>query len=535
MQKKMPVMVSDPSELQQLPIGTQDFEQLRINNMVYVDKTRQIYEIARLNSAFFLARPRRFGKSLLCSTLKYLFQGRRDLFKDLWIDQSNWDWKQHPVIYISMAELRHGTVAILTTELTDTLAGIAASYNITMQKEHPATMFKKLMVALATQEQVVVIIDEYDKPMINQLHDLGLLNEFRVFFKEFYGSLKDCGEHLRFLFITGVSQFSMVSIFSDINHLNKITLSESAETICGYTQQELESVFAAHILQAEAKDTLSHDEFLLKIKRWYNGYYFTEPGPGVQSVYNPFSILKFLYDKKFRNYWFTTGTPSFVIELFKKHHFQAVDFENVRAVQEDLEDFTPEEPELKTMLYQTGYLTIKSYDSDSGVYALAFPNLEVASSCAEQLLKRLFKLKHIEVRDHTLELRGAFVANQLTLIRGILTRILAQIPYDMRPDAERGYQIVFYMLLRLMGLEIRVEEATAIGRIDAVIKTPQHVFIIEFKIRGTAQDAMQQIKDKRYADKYLLDGLPIRLMGVVFDPDQAIVSDILIEDFDEKA
>ncbi len=408
-----PITVPNPLELLELPIGTQDFQKLRTCNMLYVDKTRQIYDIARLNAPFFLARPRRFGKSLLCSTLDYLFRGKRELFKGLWIDQSNWEWKTHPVIHLNMSDLQHQTVAILENSIANELIKIGLEYGVTVQREIVGDMFRKLIIALATIAPVVLIIDEYDKAMINQLHDIAVLNEFRAFFKAFYGSLKGCDQHLRLLFITGVTQFSMVSIFSDINHLNKLTLSESAATLCGYTQQELELTFAPYILRAEATEQLSHDEFLAKIKHWYNGYCFTKPQTHLPRVYNPFSILKFLYDKSFENYWFTTGTPTFVLNLLEQHTFNVPDFEHVKAVSDELENFTPAEPELTTMLYQTGYLTIQSYDAARRTYILGFPNFEVAASCSEQLLKRIVKLKGSDVRDAGLELREVIIENYI--------------------------------------------------------------------------------------------------------------------------
>ncbi len=403
-----------------------------------------------------------------------------------------------------------------------------------MQKEHPATMFKNLIIALEKQEQVVVIIDEYDKPMINQLHDIAALNEFRAFFKEFYGALKDCGQYLRFLFITGVSQFQMVSVFSDLNHIDNLSTTELAATLCGYTQSELEATFQPYLLPLAEKEALSYHDLLKKVKTWYNGYYFATPNKLAQTVYSPFSILKLCKHAEFKKYWFTSGTPSFVIEYFKNHQFMPVDFEKVAATAERLETFVPEKPDLTTMLYQTGYLTIQSYDSDSSMYTLAFPNFEVASACSAQLFMHQTTLSESILHTACTKLRNAFAAGNTSDIKPILTTILSQIPYPIRPNIGADYQAIFYIMLNALGLPAIIEDMTAICRTDVTIKAPATIYILEFKISGTAQTALKQIKDKRYAEKYAPEGLPIVLMGVVFNPKKGTITGVVTEKWKKR-
>lgn len=520
-------------KLQKLPLGQQSFKLLRKDNCLYIDKTKHIYDLIDTGNAYFLARPRRFGKSLLCSTIKHLFRGDRELFKGLWIDQSDWQWDKYPVIHISMAQLQHTSVDQLTTSVTRAFLLIAHEYGVTIDPGVPGQMFNDLILALAPIGKVVIIIDEYDKPMINQLHDLTELEKFRLFFKQFYGSLKDLGEHLRFLFITGVSQFSLVSIFSDLNHLDQISLTEQAATICGYTQQELETACKPYFERAEQLLGIPYQELLATTKAWYNGYCFAKPSPRVERVYNPFSILKFCKHADFENYWFATGTPSFVLPLLNNYEFAITDFEKVTATSGRLTALNPAEPNLTTLLYQTGYLTIQSYDRDSEMFTLGFPNHEVARSCSEQLFIHTTKLSENVLHNVCTELKKAFVTNQLDNLKAILANYFAQIPYTIAPLEERGYQGLFYIMVFALKLNIVVEEATSIGRIDAVITTAKNIFILEFKIRGTAEQALQQIKDRRYAEKYSYQNLPIVLIGILFDPETRTVTEVLSENYSD--
>lgn len=515
-----------------LPIGIQSFEDLRTSNMVYVDKTRDIYNVITTGRAYFFARPRRFGKSLLCSTLKELFLGNRELFKGLWIDQSDWEWKKHPVIHLDLSKIPHTTPEKLGAALNKKLTAIARDYQVVIAGEEPGELLDELINALKSLGKVVLIIDEYDKPIVDALHNLALTDAFRLFFKSFYQSLKANGEHLEFLFITGISQFAKMSIFSELNHLFNLSNTEMSATLCGYTQHELEDVFGKHLQHVATKLGCSYQDILTTTKLWYNGYYFTAPESNIQRVYNPFSIINFCKDGKYNNYWFASGTPSFVIEFFKRHQFVVPDFEQVSASLERLQSFQPEKPDLTTMLYQTGYLTIQGYRGDANTYTLGFPNYEVANACSGQLFNYLTKQPIDLLQNATADLRIALMQHNLDNIKSSLAQIFAHIPYTIKPANENGYQMIFYLVLRMLGLNTVVEEPTSIGRIDAVVRTPQRIFIVEFKIRGSAKDALEQIKDRRYPEKYVGEGLPITLVGILFDPATKVrtVTDVLWEE-----
>ncbi len=516
-----------------LPIGTQDFEKLRTSNMVYVDKTREIYELVATGDTYFFARPRRFGKSLLCSTLKELFLGNRELFKGLWIDQSDWEWKKHPVIHLDLSKIPHKTPEKLGAALNKKLKEIARDYQVIIEGEEPGELLDELINALKSLGKVVLIIDEYDKPVVDALHNLELTDAFRLFFKSFYQSLKANGEHLRFLFITGISQFAKMSIFSELNHLFNLSNSAMAATLCGYTQQELEDSFSKRLQHIATKFGCSYQEILATTKLWYNGYCFATPGPNIQRVYNPFSIINFCKDGEYNNYWFATGTPSFVIEFFKQHQFIVPDFERVSATRSTLTELIPSSLNLTTMLYQAGYLTIQGHRADAMTYTLGFPNYEVANACSGQLFNYLTKQPIDLLQNATADLRIALMQHDLDNIKPSLAQIFAHIPYPIKPANENGYQMIFYLVLRMLGLNTIVEEPTSIGRIDAVVRTPQRIFIVEFKIRGSAKDALEQIKDRRYSEKYVGEGLPITLIGILFDPDPKArtVTEVLWEEY----
>ena len=505
--------------LQDLPVNLQDFETLRRGNYLYIDKTQDVYELARPASpAYFLSRPRRFGKSMLCSTFRALFSNKKELFKDTWIGNSNWEWKQYPIIYLSMDNIGHKTPQILEAKLQESLAATAKEYGVRIKLDTPGDMLKNLILQLEqTSGKVVLLVDEYDKPLINNLDNIILLNQFRTIMKELYGCLKDFGSKMRFLFITGVSRFSMVSIFSDLNHLKILSDSPKAATLCGYTQAELEHNFSDYLKKATAKFGFSREQMLAEIKHWYNGYCFVNPTETPARVYNPFSITNFFDDLIFKNYWFSTGTTSFVINYFKEHPFVLTDFEHVKASATTLDALIPGNLNLTTMLYQTGYLTI---DSHSGrTFTLSMPNQEVRESCAEGLLNFMQNNTGSALLEFAQELKTLFQTNKVaeTNLMTVLKKICTHIPYTIKPTNEKGYQLVFYLVLQMTGLDITVEEPTALGRIDAVIAIDNNIFILELKIKGSATKALRQVVDMRYAEKYLATGKSVTCIGAVFD------------------
>ncbi len=522
--------------LQKLPIGIQDFETLRNGNYLYVDKTKDVYEIATEGVAYFLSRPRRFGKSMLCTTLKALFTGKKHLFEGTWIGSSNWQWQEHPVIHLDFNELEHESPADLKKKLQARLIAIAIKHGINLEKnESPGTLLLQIIKALAApgKLQPVVIIDEYDKPMINNLGNPALFEAYRDVLYNCYTPLKSLDSSLRFLFITGVSQFAKVSIFSALNHLKNLSGHPQAATVCGYTQAELEHNFADYIVKAAKKIGCSYDEMCAEIKRWYNGYAFMNPADAPHRLYNPFSIINFFDAVRldvvhFKNYWFESGTPSFAIDFFKNHAFSATDFEQVEAMGSTISALVPEKLNLTAVLYQTGYLTIKRYTDQ--IYELGFPNYEVRASCIDGLLTFVYDVKPHVLHKLGTELYTLFTKDTLTeeALVDVLNRVCSQISYKLIPEKERIYQAILWAAMCTSGLNTNVEDATAKGRIDITITVNNHIFILELKIRGKADGAVQQIIDRRYAEKYITRGHKVTCVGIVIDAQERMITDCKI-------
>lgn len=519
-------------KLLKLPIGIQDFEQLRLNNYLYVDKTKDIYNLVTQGYAYFLSRPRRFGKSLLCSTFKALFQGKNNLFKDTWIASSDWVWDSYPIINLDFSKLVYNAPAGLEVALQKSLVETAKQFDIELAINLPGEMLANLVDKLyANGQKVVILIDEYDRPLINNLQDLKQVDAYRKLLKQFYSPIKELGYKLQFLFITGVSQFTQVSIFSDLNHLKNLSSSWQAATICGYIEPEIKTYFSQYLDIACHKYNCSKEQLLAQVKYWYNGYVFTDPAVSPMRVYNPFSVINFLDELRFDNFWFKSGTPTFIIDYFKDREFVIADFENVLATDNQLSALLPEKLNITTLLYQTGYLTIKSYDQDSRLFTLGFPNAEVSESCSDQLFELVTNKTAGPLFGFAKNLRLAFLEHKLDLLLPTLKKICAYLPYTIHPNNERGYQLVFYLIMQFIGLDIIVEDPTALGRIDAVIKINNRVYLIELKIRGCATQALEQISERCYDEKYRAEGLIVTHIGIVFDasPNVRTVTEIAIK------
>lgn len=504
--------------MKKLPDNIADFKTLIDGGYIYVDKTKHIYNLLTGSGQnFFLSRPRRFGKTLLISVLEQIFLGNRDLFKGLWIDQSDYTWPKHPVLRLSMAGVGSRTPEQFEKNLILELHQKAEAAEISLGKASTAeSCFKTLVKELSKKGQVVVLIDEYEHPILSHLHQPELAAEIRESLKTFYGILKDLDKNLRFVFLTGVTKFSKTSIFSGINNLTDLTLSERASTLLGIEPQELELYFSEQIDLMAQKQEVSREQILASLKDWYNGYCFSEELPS--TVYNPCSVLKCLESKKFKNYWFETGTPSFLLQLFKEKDYPILDLETVALSTPDLGTFDIDQIELSTLLFQTGYLTIKSYDPESDIYTLSYPNKEVSESMMRIIAPMMTGERSFAPWQLlAVKLKKALAASELDTFCSLLKLFFADIPYTLHVGLERYYQTIFYMLMKFMGAEIVIEEATNIGRIDAVLQTPSHVYVIEFKLDKSAQKALEQIKNQKYGEKYKLLKKPIVAIGLVFD------------------
>ena len=508
--------------MKSLPLGVQDFSDLIAQNCLYVDKTRQIAAMIGEGKYFFLSRPRRFGKSLLVSTLKAFFEGRRDLFRGFWLEQRE-DWTPHPVIHFDASLIPRDTEARLTAGLFEFCQQVAEQYGVALRTKEYDAAFAELIRRLAERSDanVVVLIDEYDKPILDALPDLAGARRQRDILKNFYEILKGSDQYLRFVFITGVSKFSKVSVFSGLNNLRDITLSPHFATLAGYTQEELERDFDEHLQQASLQNHLTRAALLADIRRWYNGYSWN----GEDRVYNPFSVLNFFAEQQFGNYWFASGTPTFLLNLITSQQYETTEFENKRVPELIFDGGDLEQMNVFALLFQTGYLTITAKERDyaGATYTLNYPNFEVKQAFLTLLLHRFttYRLEDVPLLAkslrHDLEQRN--IEGFIRSMRGLF----AKIPYTLHLPQEAYYHSLFYMILALMGVEIDLEVLTDQGRIDGVLACRSAIYVIEFKYGGKGSNmqaltshAIRQIETTHYADHFLNDPRPCILLGVGF-------------------
>lgn len=527
--------------MKKLPVSAQSFVKIITGNYTYIDKTEHIYRLIQ-NDCCFFARPRRFGKSLLCSTLKSLFLGKKELFKGLWIErESNYAWPVHPVVHIDFLSIPHKTPEELDAALKRYLIDIALSYDLPLlETTTPNEMLGKLVKQLHKKFAlgVVIIIDEYDKPILVHLHNMPVAEQMREILKSFYEVIKALDEYLHFVFITGVSRFSQTSIFSGLNQLLDISMSPDFAHLVGCTEQELSMVFSEHLEAMAYAQKISTETLICQMRSMYNGYRFWRNQTlrqmdtfehGIEKVFNPFSIVNALHQTVVINFWITSATPVFLINLFKENHFPVVSFEELKADLSELGTFDIENLPLTALLFQTGYLTIKSYDTATKNFTLSYPNAEVRDALLNEMLKLMVSLESNKINALITKLLDDLAAkNTAEFLKG-LTEFYANIPYDLYIAKEKYYQTIFFVVLKLIGVVIDVEISTNIGRIDAVVETKNYLYIIEFKINKKASVALEQIREKKYFERYLSDQRQIILMGISFDTDLKNIGDFLVE------
>ncbi|MDR0545976.1 MAG: ATP-binding protein [Dysgonamonadaceae bacterium] len=517
-----------------LPIGIQDFEYLRTNGFLYVDKTQYVYDLATFGKPYFLGRPRRFGKSLFLSTLKAYFEGKKELFEGLALSGLEKDWTEHPVIYLDFNTASYNTVETLNGVLDSVLKTYEKKWNLPPDSDIISVRFKNLIENAAGKfgQKVVVLIDEYDKSLINTMDKPQLNEEIRDVLKGFYGVLKAEDANLRFVFLTGVTKFSKVSIFSDLNQLQDISLDSKFSGICGITETELLNNFEPEIKNLAAKNNKSYNEICTGLKKRYDGYHFSE---NLEGVYNPFSLLNTFAQCTFRYYWFATGTPTFLAKHLKETGFDICKLENeVTISASSIMDYRVENRNYVPLLYQSGYLTIKSYDAIFDEYTLGYPNEEVKYGFLNELLP-VFLPKITANDDFSVSrFTRTLLAGDIETFMQLLKAFYAYIPYDSIENAyktEKYYQHIFYLLLTMMGQFVQAEVKTAQGRADAVVKLPEAIYIFEFKManNGTAEDAIAQINDKHYAIPYSADGRKIVKIGAEFSDEERGLKRWIIE------
>ena len=525
--------------MKNLTSSVYSFEKLRNEGYLYVDKTEFIWNLINpAGESYFLSRPRRFGKSLTISTLKAVFQGKKDLFKGLAIYGKPYDWKPYPVIHLDMANCQAKTPQALEDFILDTLVGLSEEHKVTLRGSSNSKRFEFFIndVAEKGNGSVVILLDEYDKPILNTLSGPAAL-ECRDVLKGFYSSIKKCEGKLRFAFITGVSKFCHVSLFSDLNNLTDITMDARYATMLGYTQSEFESNFRNQIEAVEKTQELSHQDFLAEIKNWYDGFRFHASS---ESVYNPVSLASFFEHRgEFNNYWFQTGTSSILFEIMKKLSFNLPEALETTVSSSFFEAFEIDRLNPKALLYQTGYLTIgktvkvpvpftKIMNTE---YSLVFPNYEVKSSFNDHLLKYYTNVQTDQSQRLIRDLIQDIGSGNADGFMKQLQTLFANIPYDMRGKEEHDYQTVIYVIFMMLHIFIDGEHRTGEGRIDLMLSAGEWIYVIELKLNKTAEAAMQQIHDKNYPLKFQNRGKKIMLIGANLDSEKGQLTDWIKEEY----
>lgn len=505
--------------MQHLPIGIQSFKKLRENNLLYVDKTAQISRLVEKANYYFLSRPRRFGKSLLLSTLQELFSGNQAIFKGLWIE-NHWDWsQQHPVIHIGFSSIGYKTMG-LEKAISRQLNKIAKQHNLTLTATEYDQQFKEILELLSAKKQrAVLLIDEYDKPIIDYLDDLPLAKANQKILKTFYSIIKDSDAHIRFLLITGVSKFSKVSIFSELNNLDDITIDTRFTDLVGITQSELESNFKAYLQLSQEKLQLDRSALLAQLKDWYNGYSWD----GQTFVYNPFSILNFFNKNTFLNFWFATGTPTFLIKLLRERAIY--DLGEVEVDQSVFESYDIETMDTYSLLFQTGYNTIKRID-EYGIYLLDYPNREIKQSLLRHLIGSYRNASPARTTPIVIQLQKAFLRKDFEQIISIINSLFKSIPsHIFIKEKEAYYHSIVFLIFEYLGQYIDAEVHTSDGRMDAVVQSETHVYIIEFKLDESADSAIEQIQQKDYGSRFSTTEKSVVGLGINFSSATKSVDD----------
>jgi len=499
--------------MKKLPIGMQTFSDIIENDYLYVDKTKNIFDLVKNpKGVYFLSRPRRFGKSLLISTLNEIFEGEKELFKGLWIYNADLEWKKYPVVRLDFSKLKAENKDDLKSFIMYQLKNIADKYGILLTRDKYYEAFDELLTKLSQINKVVILIDEYDKPIIDNIENKELAIELREILKGFYTIIKACDEHIRFVFLTGVSKFSKAGVFSGLNNLKDISMDTRYSSLLGITRQETGTCFKEYIDRFVKTEGINNAELIKKITDWYNGFCFS----GIcEKVFNPFSMLLLFDNARFSNYWFESATPSFLIKLIKEKDFDLTGFDGVNISESAFSSCEIENLKIIPILFQTGYLTIAGYNKERMEYTLAYPNFEVKNSMTECLTEAYSFVEREFVHGYAWKLIDALRDHDFELFFDTLRVFFANIPYDLQINKEKYYQTVFYLIFSLIGLKVEAEVKTNKGRIDAVI-LDKNIYIFEFKFNGDKNKALSQIKEKKYFEKYQGMDKEIYLFGVDF-------------------
>ena len=511
------------------PIGIQNFEKLRTGSYAYVDKTALVYKLVNTGSYYFLSRPRRFGKSLLLSTIEAYLQGKRELFEGLAIEKLETNWTKHPILHLDLNTEKYDTPEALENVLNDALASWEVLYGSRESERSLSLRFQGIIQRACEQtgERVVILVDEYDKPMLQAIGKPDLQAAYRNTLKAFYGALKSRDGFIKFAMLTGVTKFGKVSVFSDLNNLRDISMYNEYADICGVSEEELLRDFSPDIEEVGKANRMTYDETLAKLRENYNGYHFCENSIG---VYNPFSLLNTFAQRRFRSYWFETGTPTYLVELLKMHHYNLDNLAHEETTAEVLNSVDSASTDPIPVIYQSGYLTIKGYDEEFEMYTLGFPNREVEEGFVKFLMPFYTNVTErktgFEIQNFVREVRSGDVDAFLCRLQSLF----ADTSYEqIKRDQEVHYQNVLFIVSKLMGFYVKAEYHTSSGRIDLVLQTDSYVYVLEFKLDGTAEEALEQINARRYAQPFESDGRQIFKIGVNFSSETRNIERWVIE------
>ena len=523
-------------EQRKYPVGIQDFEKLRKEGAIYVDKTDLIYDLSR-KYYVFLSRPRRFGKSLLSSTLKYYFQGRKDLFQGLAIEALEQEWKQYPVLHFDLSILKNVDIPIITNKLDGLLSNYENIYGRNPARVTPGDRLANLIESAHRQtgEKAVIVIDEYDAPMLDVLHDDVRLSEVRRVMQEFYAPLKACDADLRFVFITGITKFSQLSIFSVINNLTNVSMQPEFSAICGITEKELHTVFEEDIAMLAEEYECTPEDIRRLLKERYDGYHFSGKS---EDIYNPFSLLKAFAQKSLNDYWFESGTPTYLIRQMQRFQTDVLSLDNVSATSADFDQPTEGMTDALPLLYQSGYLTIKEYNRALNQYTLGIPNNEVRVGLTANLLPLYTYPSTYRTSSFAMQFHEALYYDDLEKALVALRAYLAGIPYpeggkEILEDMEKSeyyYETIFYLMFSFMNRHVQTQVKTCRGRADMVMYTAKAIYVFELKINKPAQEALGQIDEKGYMIPYTADGRKLVKCGISFSTKTRTIEEWIIKE-----
>lgn len=507
------------------PVGIQTFERIIKENKLYVDKTEYIYRMTHSSGTyFFLSRPRRFGKSLLTSTFKSYFEGKKELFKGLAIEKLEKEWMEYPVLHFSLAGGKHMEKEQLERYLLYILEGNEERFGIECASIDPNIRLSNLIknVYQQTGKQVVILIDEYDAPLLDVVHENERLGELRNIMRNFYSPLKDCEPYLRFVFLTGITKFSQMSIFSELNNISNVSMLPQYAGICGITIEELQTQMSADVEALGERLGKTKDETFKVLREYYDGYHFSEESP---DIFNPFSLLNAMANGKLDYYWFSSGTPTYLIEMLGKFHVMPSEIGGGEADKSEFDAPTEKMTTIMPLLYQSGYITIKDYDPDTELYLLDIPNKEIRVGLYRCLLPHYIGANTVKGTTTIAKMSAAIRRGNIDGALEMLQTYLATVPYCSNTDYEGHYQQMMYVIFSILDNYVDVEVRTPKGRVDMVLRTATHLYLFELKLNRSATTALKQIDLKDYSKRFTLCGLPIVKVGINFDAEQHNITD----------